>query len=335
MHTLNNYYITDKSFWTGRIDDPDDTDSFRMHQVIECIDLKNNAEFNTEGKLNICLLGFCCDEGVKRNLGRQGAVNGPESIRKEFANLPFRFDKQIKIFDAGDIFCKDENLEEAQKSLGFAVEIILKKGMYPIIMGGGHEIAYGHYKGLKLFSRDLNSNQKIGIINFDAHFDLRPYNGSGSSGTMFSQIAFDCKKNEEHINYLCLGIQTYANTISLFKKAEELGVKHIKAVDFTEQNHKKNLKIIEEFINSADNIYLTVCSDVFNSANAPGVSAIQPFGMDPEIVLKYIKEILKSNKTISFDIAEVSPRFDFDNRTSKLASVIIYSVINTLTEIKI
>ena len=71
---------------------------------------------------------------------------------------------------------------------------------------------------------------------------------------------------------------------------------------------------------------------MFNSAFAPGVSSLQPFGLNPELALIFIKEILKSKKVISFDIAEVSPRFDHDKRTAKLAAIIIYAVITSLSE---
>ena len=81
-----------------------------------------------------------------------------------------------------------------------------------------------------------------------------------------------------------------------------------------------------------ENIHLSICCDVFNSANAPGVSAPQPFGLEPEMVLSFVKQILRSGKVISFDISEVSPRFDHDDNTAKLAAVIIYAVLNTLAE---
>ncbi len=47
--------------------------------------------------------------------------------------------------------------------------------MYPIVLGGGHEIAFGHYCGIKDYNASIDRKDKLGIINFDAHFDLRPY----------------------------------------------------------------------------------------------------------------------------------------------------------------
>jgi formiminoglutamase len=85
-------------------------------------------------------------------------------------------------------------------------------------------------------------------------------------------------------------------------------------------------------VESADKIYLTMCLDVFSSAFAPGVSAPQPFGLHPEIVMSLMKYVLLFKKVIHFDIAEISPRFDNDNQTAKLAAIFIYALINTLSE---
>ncbi len=329
--SLKNYILTESEFWQGRIDDPNDIDSYRMHQIIKLLDLNRLKTLKVDlSKFNICFLGYCSDEGIKRNLGRTGAKHGPIDIRKEFANLPVSFENQAVIYDAGNIFCSESNMEESQKQLGIAIEKILGKNLFPLVLGGGHELAYGHFNGIiNHLQKQTKSGSKVGIINFDAHFDLRPYENKGSSGTMFSQIADKCMKENIEFNYLCLGIQTSANTKSLFKKADSLRVKYILAKEFIESNQANISTLIKDFINDKEYIYLTVCSDVFNSAFAPGVSSLQPFGLNPEFVLIIIKEIIRSKKVIGFDIAEVSPRFDHDKRTAKLASIIIYAIINS------
>jgi formiminoglutamase len=331
-----NYKTTGINFWTGRVDDPTDIDSFRMHQIIQILDLRKikQEEFQL-AKLNICFIGFCCDEGIKRNLGRVGAKQGPEYIRKEFANLPVSFGNRAKIYDAGDIICVEDNMEEAQKQLELGIELLLENKLFPIVLGGGHELAFGHYNGIINYIDKQEKQPKVGIINFDAHLDLRPYDKVGSSGTMFSQIADKCKSENREFSYICLGVQTSANTLSLFKKADSLGVKYVFAKDLDENNFKNKYAEINSFIKKHEHIYVTICSDLFNSAYAPGVSAMQPFGMNPEIVLKILKKILKSNKVISLDIAEVSPRFDQDKHTAKLLAVMIYAIINTLVEMNI
>ena len=332
-----NYKIANKSVWQGRIDSEDDYDAFRWHQWVKFIDLRKENLTPFNGKLGFAFIGFCCDEGVKRNKGRTGAAKGPRSIRKELANLPCRFSQEVKLFDAGNIFCDNISLEESQELLSKAVEKILSLNLFPIVLGGGHEIAFGHYNGILNYlsgkSPAFKPNPKIGIINFDAHFDLRPYPNGGTSGTMFRQIADICKNKGLTYSYLPIGIQKHRNTVSLFKTADELGVKYILAKDITDGDNWNLLERLDDFIKQQDHIYITICTDVFSSAYAPGVSATQPLGLEPEVVLKFLKYVLKSDKVISFDIAEVSPRFDQDNTTSNLASVLIFTVINTLAKI--
>lgn len=329
---LQNYIRTDDAFWTGRIDDPNDRDSYRMHQVIRLLDLNDpETEVTDPSATHVCFIGFCCDEGIRRNLGRQGAKHGPRYIREEFANLPVTFGDKLKIYDAGDILCEDGNMEDAQKDLESAIEMALNRGLFPIVLGGGHELSLGHYNGiLRFLESKTDKDPNLGLISFDAHLDLRPINKEGSSGTMFTQIADICSQKAHEFSYMCLGVQTYSNTLSLFKKADALNVKYILARDFIESGLDDIAEKIDSFVNDRDHIYLTICGDVFSSAFAPGVSAMQPFGMDPETILAFLKQIFKTGKVIGFDIAEVSPRFDHDRHTAKLAAVIIYAIINAL-----
>lgn len=316
------------NFWTGRIDDPDNPETFRWHQVVQIINLEENLDVTKKG---FCILGFACDKGVEKNMGRIGTAKGPISIRKELFNLPDNYSGQAIVYDAGNIYCTEGDLEKAQNALIIAVNRILDLNLFPIILGGGHEIAFGHYFGiLKNLKKSKFDPNKLGIINFDAHFDLRPNYQGSNSGTMFREIANYTLENKFDFNYLCLGVQKTANTKSLFKTAENLGVNYILEKNITEENYPETCKEIDKFIEKYQKIYLTVCADVFSSAFAPGVSSPQPFGMHPEITLRLIKYILKTGKILSFDIAEVSPRFDEDNQTAKLAAIIIYAVVNTL-----
>ena len=71
------------------------------------------------------------------------------------------------IIDLGDVSCPDGDLESSQKSLARVVQEVVSQEAFPLVLGGGHETAWGHYLGLSKY------HGKLGIINFDAHFDLR------------------------------------------------------------------------------------------------------------------------------------------------------------------
>lgn len=329
---IENYVVAEKTLWKGRIDSEENFDAFRWHQWMEFIDLNDDKQPVFQGPLGFCFIGFCSDAGIKLNKGREGAALAPAAIRKEMSSLPCWFNQQVKLFDAGDIKSEHYSLAESQYALELAVDKILALNLFPIVLGGGHELAFGHYNGLLHHFRRESEKPNIGIINFDAHFDMRPYDRGASSGTMFRQISDLCDAQELDYSYMCVGVQKYSNTVDLFKVAKEKGVIYVLEKDISKDNDWGMLEKFDNFINHRDHIYITICADVFSSAYAPGVSATQPLGLTPDIVLKFIKYILKSKKVVSFDIAEVSPRFDRDNTTATLAKVLIFSVVNTMCQ---
>lgn len=321
------YTSPELQHWTGRVDSLDHFDAYRWHQWVQPLDLVlEPAPF--EGRLGIALLGFCSDEGVRRNLGRTGAANGPRAIRKELCNLPCWFTRDLKLFDAGDVHCADGDLESSQAALASAVERLLALGLFPILLGGGHETAYGHFRGLK-----AHHAQAPAIVNFDAHFDLRPYPGGGTSGTMFRQIADDCAASGDPFAYLCVGVQRYGNTVDLFTTAERLGVQHILSKDLAGMPLQEALGILSAFADSREHLYVTFCIDVFSSAFAPGVSATQPLGLDPERAFQLLRHLFQTRKVRGFDVREVSPRFDQDSTTASLAKLLVFSAVGAMAQL--
>lgn len=322
-------YVSAMDCWKGRVDSTTDYDAFRWHQWVKPLNLNEQTE-KMEGKLGFAFIGFCSEQGVKRNKGRVGTALAPDFIRGQMSNLPCTFSREVKFYDAGNILCDEISMEEGQRLLGLAVEKILELNLFPIVLGGGHETTYGHFQGHLADMKKSDSSMDMGIINFDAHFDMRPYENGPSSGSMFRQMADVYKKEEAEYHYLPLGIQEHSNTVSLFKYAKSLGVDYILAKEFQNSNYFAILEKIDTFLYKCNSAYITICTDVFSSAFAPGVSATQSLGLDPEVVLPIIKHILRTRKVRGFDICEISPRFDQDNTTANLGAVIIFAVVNTL-----
>jgi formiminoglutamase len=265
------------------------------------------------------LLGFACDEGVSRNNGRPGAKAGPEEIRNALSRLAWY--QNCDILDAGDITCVNGDLETAQQIFANRISRLLHAGYFPIGIGGGHEMAFGHYLGI----RDLIQGARLGIINFDAHFDMRfPVNNQSTSGTSFYQIAQHCNEHNWQFDYECIGIQKPANMAQLFQTAQDLKAHWIHASEVTMDNIEALEKKLDLFLDRVDHVYVSFCLDVFNAAVAPGVSAINPVGPFPESIMAVCKHIFTSQKIISMDIAELNPLYDLDHRTAKLAAAIIF-----------
>ena len=161
----------------------------------------DTVEFLQTSDAKFVLFGIPEDIGVRANFGRPGAASAWESTIKSIANIQHnRFSKGNQILVLGHLDAAEEmkevenldfNILEERKQLSKVVEkidkevshiifTIVKAGKIPIIIGGGHNNAYGNIKGTA-----LAKGKAINAINFDAHSDFRILEGR-HSGNGFS-----------------------------------------------------------------------------------------------------------------------------------------------------
>jgi len=295
--------------WTGRFDGEEES----YHRIFQRVSIE--SEYEKIKPKEFVLHGFAVDEGVNRNKGRVGAKDAPDVIRKNMSNFPV-IHSDFSLKDFGDIKCEDEDLESTQNSLAEKVSKVLMKNGKSVVLGGGHEVTFAHYSGIK----KAFPNHKIGIINFDAHFDNRePENRLATSGTGFWQIA-----QEGEIHSLHIGIQKNSNTRKLFEVADNFGMKYILADEIYSENLPNILFTVNSFLDDVDVVYVTICMDVFNASIAPGVSALAYNGIFADRnFMQIYRHILSSEKIKALDVAEVNPIFDIQERTARLASSLI------------
>lgn len=298
------------NIWHGRLDG----EELLYHRIFQRVKQENN--YDMVSPKDFVLHGFAVDEGVRRNKGRLGAKDAPDIIRKNMSNFPVIL-PDFSLLDFGNITCGDGNLENTQNNLAKNVSKVLLKGGKSMVLGGGHELTYAHYLGVKTAFPE----QKIGIINIDAHFDNRqPENGVGaSSGTGFWQIA-----QEGEIHSLHIGVQRNSNTLKLFDTAHQYGMKYILADELFFENLPSIYQRINDLIESVDYVYLTICMDVFNASIAPGVSASAYNGIFADATfMHFYRHILKNDKLLALDVAEVNPTYDIQDRTARLAATLM------------
>ncbi|GEK33005.1 formimidoylglutamase [Kurthia sibirica] len=293
-------------FWNGRVDSLLIKESYRLHQAVSVIEPTQLSD----AQANIAIVGFSCDEGVRRNKGRLGAAQGPNALREGLSSIPLIEENMVSIVDLGNIECEGRQLEAAQVELGKIVAQSLKTDTATIILGGGHETLYGHYLGVR---EAYGKEAVIGLVNIDAHFDLRDYDEETSSGTMFKQILDEDKKAK----YFVCGIQRYGNTQALFNRADAFDVTYLYEDTMTEADLAMEF---DHFSQQCDVLLMTLCMDVIDAAHAPGVSAPSVFGLHPKAVRKIIQLITNNDKTTSFSICEVNPSLDQGGLTVKLGA---------------
>jgi len=267
----------------------------------------------------IALLGVCCDEGVKRSGGRTGAAEGPDNLRPALARLAYHLDRPL--YDAGNVICEEDKLDLLTLEQSNMIFKLLNKGHFPLVLGGGQEIAYGSYWGLYLHLTPFGGNADIGIINIDAHFDLSQADEPGSD-TPFLQIAKSCRNSGSSFHYFCLGINENSNTRALFERADDLGVEYLLDEELAGWELQKAEDRLWPFIRKNGSIYLSIHLDALPASVAPGVSSPAGRGLPLEVV-EYLVKVIKSmseEKLKIADITEFNPRYDIDGRTALTAA---------------
>lgn len=309
--------------WTGRRDAADGAAALRCHQVVRAWDGEALAGAPA-------LLGFACDEGVRRNQGRVGAAAGPRALRAALANMAAPAGQPF--FDAGDIACTGGALEAAQQALGARVAGVLDAGGFALVAGGGHELAWGSFAGVVRHLGDGAPGMRIGVLNVDAHFDLRDARGGANSGTPFRQVADWCEANGAPFRYCVLGVSPAANTPALYAAARARGAQWREDIDCRWSELPALRALIEGFVRSVDVLQLSVCLDAFPAASAPGVSAPAAPGVDPAlaiVLLRHAAAACRASGTrwLVGEIAELNPRFDSDGRTARLAARLAHEML--------
>lgn len=322
MNWESRYVPPDPRIWQGRTDIPSDSCFYQHMRLLNLL----SEEPEKSADVTFAIIGFKSDEGIQRDLGRAGAVEGPIAIRQRLAKLPVQ-KPDIHCYDAGDIICNDHDLETSQAALAEVIAFLLAKGIRPIVIGGSHEVAFGHYQGI---AKVYPPEKRLGIINFDAHFDLHPMHPSnrGSSSTAFYQIAQHHLEEKRHFDYNCIGVQHAGDIRQSFDIAKKLKVRFILADDLHQGLQEKCFDFVDRIIDQNDYLYLSLSLDVFSPAFAPGVSSIQPLGLNPWHVIPLLRQAASSTKVLSYDIAEHVPRYDIDHRTAKLAATLIYEIFH-------
>ena len=315
---------TDMSMWTGRIDAADGEPGRRWHQVVRPVEAADRP--------GVALLGFACDAGVRRNHGRAGAAEGPSALRRMLGNLAWHGGSDSRLYDAGDIACEGDSLEAAQQEYAERLAGLLRARHFPLGLGGGHEIAWAAGQGLERAFKGDPRLERLGILNFDAHLDLRlpDLPGRGTSGTPFLQIAESCAAAGREFRYLCVGASKAANTPALLDRAASLGTQIVFDVDAGEPEAERR---ILRFIEESSAVYLTFCLDVLPPAVAPGVSAPSALGVALHRAIGLLRGVLTacghgtpSSKLLLADIAELSPPHDEAGRTARTAARIAFEL---------
>lgn len=265
------------------------------------------------------LVGFPTDEGVRRNGGRPGAAHAPAEIRRWLNRLtpdardPVRFTALLEhTADLGDVALTG-NLDADQAALGEVVGGLLELGRFVIVLGGGQEVAFGHFLGY------VAAGLRPEILSWDAHPDVRPLRDRlAHSGSPFRQALEHASRAARR--YTVAGLQPHAVAASHLEYVR----RHGRAV-FRDDVTPTMMRELYARLEAPAMVSLDI--DAVDQSSAPGVSAPTTGGFT---VPEWLSAAFQAGRHVavrSVDLAELNPVHDRDGQTARLTALTVWHVL--------
>jgi formiminoglutamase len=261
------------------------------------------------------LIGFPSDEGVHRNGGRR---------RMLYRLTPDaeRFEESVDLIehtlDLGNLALTDD-VERDQALLGEALAPMLLAGSFVVVLGGGHETSYGHFRAYAA------SGERVGILNWDAHPDVRELkDGLGHAGSPFRQAILDpsgaCRQ------FVAAGLLPHVVARAHLEFLAAHGARFVWRRDL-------NVARVDAIYASLEGpAFVSFDLDAVEQAAAPGASSPSVGGITADVWLHAAWQAGRTRAVRSCDVVEMNPVYDRDNAAARLAAATVWQVMKGLAE---
>ncbi len=297
----------------------------KVHEWIQTVSESDIPNWDT---FDVSILGVPLS---RSSISASAASETPDAFRRTWKsfgtyNLDYDVDlSSLNVIDLGDVrqhvtdisICH-KNIREAMCTMQTTHPKIL-----PISIGGDHSITAMLVKGWK----DAHSQERIGILQLDTHFDLRDLQDFGpTNGTPIRNlIESNVIRGEDVYN---IGLHGFFNARSLKEYADKVNLNYITL----QQARKRGIEtVITEALaklsEKVDTIYLTVDMDVLDISFGPGVPAATPGGMYTHELFEAVYLAGCHKKVKAMDIVCLDPYKDVADATIKAGVHVMMSFL--------
>ena len=288
--------------------------------------------------------------GVPMDLGadRRGVDMGPSALR--YADLNEKLEALgYEVQDLGDLDViipethhfgdpRAKYLKEISDACNHLANLVLEvrqSGRIPLVLGGDHSIAVGTVSGVtESFRRE---GKQIGLLWFDAHADFNTPDISPSGNVHGMPMAglmgygpmqlthifgFSPKIQPEHA--VQIGIREVDPDERQLVKKSGIRVFTMKEID------RRGIgTVMDEALSivtkGTAGFAVTLDADFLDPYESPGVATPVRGGADYREAHLAMEMIADANKMVSFEIAEINPILDVQNKTAQFGTELILS----------
>ena len=289
------------------------------------------AEIARRG-VDVAVIGAPFDDGTSH---RPGARFGPRAIREAQSasgslnslQLDVEPFEVLTVVDAGDANIVPSWTERGHALIHRKVRDVAATGAIPIVLGGDHSITWPSASAVA----EVRHPRSIGIVHFDAHADTGAdlWGVLASHGTPMRRLIESGAVAGR--NFVQVGLRGYWPPPDVFDWMRDQRMRWHLMREIEERGAEAVIdQAIDEALDGADAVYLSIDIDVIDPGMAPGTGTPEPGGMLTREVLRAVRRIVGAVELAAMDVVEVSPPFDHAEVTAGAANRCVLEAISAL-----
>ena len=287
----------------------------------------------------VVVAGVPIDQGVVT--ARSGARFGPRGIREASmtirggyevasehtlrdadSDIWLRPKEAANIADIGDFHINPTDIRDTTDTVIQGVCDIVKRGGFPVILGGDHYVAYPGFAGFARGMAERSPNPRLGYLHIDTHPDFRDKHGVGGQythGTQVRRLSED--STISYNNMAWIGLNGSVIDPAQHRIFDSGGMKVMTAKVVREQGPVEVVRRAMEVVgDSTDGVYVSIDIDVVDGSQSPGTGAAVFTGITTAEFEGMMEALSGYNVIGAVDMCEVAPPLDPTGRTTALAA---------------
>ena len=308
--------------WSSPSTDPNDA---TFGDLVEAVDSTGGDWLaDTGGAIpadgDVVLVGEPFDAAV---IGRRGAAGAPDAIREALAGVkthhfdlgavaddPAR-DGGPTVVDIGDVDVASTDAATIQRRVASRVAGVYDAGAIPVFLGGDNSMTVANVEPLLERRR---AGRTVGVVNLDAHLDVREVREGPTSGTPYRQLL------EAGLDrYVCLGARHHETSTAYARFLADHGGTVVTS-EAVGRDLEGALARARDAVSDVDVLYVSVDCDVLDAAAAPGVSAPTPGGLQTRELFRLVRRLAGDDRVAGFEVVECAPPLEDGDLTVDAAA---------------
>lgn len=274
--------------------------------------------------VDVAVLGVPFDTGTSY---RSGARFGPEGIRAASTLLrPYHPELDVDVFgtlsviDGGDVGVTPGNAERTLAQIAAELELVLRAGVTPLVVGGDHTIVLGELRA----QAAVHGPQALVLLDahadtWDAYYGERYFHGSVLRRAVEEGVL------DPHRSVLA-GMRGPLYSPGDLAETREMGFTVIPGAELRETSPADYGELVAAKVGDGG-AFLSFDIDVMDPAFAPGTGTPEVNGLVPQEAFAFLRSLV-GLRFSGFDVVEVAPPYDTAGQsTALLAANVAYEFL--------